>query len=249
MPPTVTQPLAISCPACGLSRSFPAGAAPSRFPHHCPRCGADLLADGLLEPAEPHADATADLLPYPPAAPGGDLAGDDALLPAPAPWEAAGVALLAAALAWSLRSHGFLAAIVSGADLVFHEAGHPILGLLGSRFLMYLGGTVAQLAIPAAAASAFALRRRTAPFAVALVWLAFNLVEVGTYAADAMDRALPLLAPDADAHDWWNILGMLGVRERCRGIGGTIAAAGWTLWALAPAWAGWRWLRARRAAA
>ncbi|HEX9241223.1 MAG TPA: hypothetical protein VF875_02150 [Anaeromyxobacter sp.] len=173
-------------------------------------------------------------------------AGDgDALLPAPGGWEAAAVLLLAAALAWSHATHGALAAIVSGADLVFHEAGHPILGILGSRFLMYLGGTIGQLAFPAAAAIAFARTRRTAAFAVALVWAGFNLVNVGTYAADAMDRALPLLAPDLDSHDWWNLLGMLGVRERCRGIGGTIAAAGWALWAGAPVWCAWSSLRAR----
>ncbi|HEX9049966.1 MAG TPA: hypothetical protein VF841_05475, partial [Anaeromyxobacter sp.] len=154
----------------------------------------------------------------------------------------------AVVLAASRATRGLLAAIVSGADLVFHEAGHPILGLLGSPLLMYLGGSLAQLAIPSVAALAFALRRRTAALAALLVWLAFNLVEVGTYAADATDRALPLLAPDVDAHDWWNILGTLGVREHCRAIGGAIAGAGWVLWAAAPAWAGWKWLRARRAA-
>ncbi len=248
MPLTVTQPLAIACPACGLSRSFPAGG-PSTFPHHCPRCGADLVADGLLEPAQA-SDPGSDAFPYPPAqaAPAG-AADEDALLPAPAAWEGAAVALFAAVLAWSQASRGMLAAVVSGADLVFHEAGHPILGLLGSRFLMYLGGTIAQLAIPAAAAFAFARRRQTAAYAVALVWIGFNLVNVGTYAADAMDRALPLLAPDENSHDWWNMLGTLGLREHCRGIGGTIATAGWALWALAPAWAGWKWLRARRATA
>jgi len=170
-----------------------------------------------------------------------------ASLPAPAGWEAGAVAALAAALAWSRATHGLLAAVVSGADLVFHEAGHPILGILGSRFLMFLGGTIGQLAFPAAAAFEFARRRRTAAFAVALVWAGFNLVDVGAYAADAMDRALPLLAPDQDSHDWWNLLGMLGLRERCRGIGGAIAAAGWALWIGAPAWCGLGWLRARRA--
>lgn len=234
---TVTEPLAIQCPRCGLSRSFAAGGAPSRFPSHCPRCGADLVADGLLAPA---ADS-------PPGGVSGAPARDDRL-PAPAAWEVAALAAFAVVLAASRASHGLLAAIVSGADLVFHEAGHPILGVLGAPLLMYLGGTLAQLAIPAAAAVAFALRRRTAALAAVLVWLAFNLVDVGAYAADALDRALPLLAPDADAHDWWNILGMLGVREHCRAIGGAIAGAGWTLWAAAPAWAAWRWLRARRAA-
>ncbi len=219
------------------------GAVPTRFPTHCPECGADLVADGLLTAAPAPTSGMFGV----PGRPAAGAPGEDRL-PPPVAWQAAALVAFAVVLAASRVLHGLLAAIVSGADLVFHEAGHPILGVLGSPFLTYLGGTLAQLAIPGAAAVAFALRRRTAAFAVALVWLAFNLVEVGTYAADAMDRALPLLAADADAHDWWNMLGTLGLRERCRGIGGAIAGAGWTLWAAAPAWAAWRWLRARRAA-
>ena len=239
MAPTPVQPLEIACPSCGLSRSYPAGAVPSRLPHHCPRCGADLVADGLLErtaPPEPPADLSH-------GAPALGAVEQDAILTAPTAWQAAAVAAFAALLAWSHATHGFLAAIVSGADLVFHEAGHPILGIFRVRLLTYLGGTVAQLAIPAAAAVAFARGRRPAAFAVALVWIGFNLVN----AADAMDRALPLLAADEDQHDWWNILGMLGLRARCRGIGGAIAASGWALWAGAPAWAAWRALRGRTA--
>lgn len=243
MPASITQPLGISCPACGLSRSFRPGAAPSRFPRRCPGCGAELAAEGLLEPAPPDDAATEDF-PYP-----GDPApaATPRLLPAPAGWEAAALVAFAGLLAWSHLGRGALAAIVSGADLVFHEAGHAVFGLPGSRALAFLGGTLAQLAIPVAAAAAFALRRRTAPFAVALVWLAFNLVEVGAYAGDAVDRALPLLAADEGQHDWWNLLGMLGVREHARGIGAAIAGAGWTLWAGAPAWAAWRSVAARRA--
>jgi hypothetical protein len=231
--------LAVACPACGLSHAFRAGAAPARIPHHCPRCGADLVAEGLLEPAAPDAAAT-DGLPPSAERSAERRTDDEAYLPAPAAWQSAAVAAFAAVLGWSHATRGMLAAVVSGADLVFHEAGHPIVGVLGSRFLTYLGGTIGQLAIPAAAAFAFARRRQTAAYAVALVWIGFNLVNVGTYAADAMNRALPLLASDPGEHDWWNLLGMLGVREHCRGIGGTIAAAGWAFWAGAPAWCGWK---------
>src|SRR5512139_1162255 len=135
MAATRTAPLAITCPACGLSRTFAADAAPSRVPHHCPRCGADLVADGLLEPAGP-GDAVSELAPLPAADATPDAC---ALLPAPAAWETAAVAAFAAVLAWSHLTRGMLAAVVSGADLVFHEAGHPVLGALGSRFLTYLG--------------------------------------------------------------------------------------------------------------
>ena len=171
--------------------------------------------------------------------------------PFPPPSGAAALALVAGAalLARSQLTHGFLAAVVDGFDLVVHEAGHPIIGLLGSRLLMFLGGTIFQLALPVAAAVAFAARRQPASFAAAVVWLGINLVNVGRYAADAEARALPLLAADADAHDWWNVLGALGLRPQASLIGGTIAAAGWALQAAAPGWVLVRWLAARLDAA
>jgi hypothetical protein len=234
------EPVSVTCPACGLSRAFEAerGAAP--LPHHCPRCGTDLVAEGLLSAAEPAWPE-----PRPPAVASNEGQRNEPRFFAPGALEVSAVAAFAALLAWSHLTRGFLAAVVAGADLVFHEAGHPIFGLLGSRFLMYLGGTLAQLAFPVAAALGFARVRRAAPFAFAVVWIGFNLVDVGRYAADASARVLPLLAPDEDSHDWWNMLGMLGLRDQCRGIGGTISAVGWLLWAGAPAWALWRWLRAR----
>ncbi len=167
--------------------------------------------------------------------------------PFPPPSGPAVLALVAGAalLARSELDRGVLAAVVDGFDLVVHEAGHPIFGLLGSRFLMFLGGTLAQLALPAAAAVAFARNRQPASFAAVVVWLGVNLVNVGTYAADAEARALPLLAADADGHDWWNMLGMLGVRAHASSIGGAIAALGWALQAAAPGWSVARWLAAR----
>lgn len=163
-------------------------------------------------------------------------------LPPPAGWEAAALALGTLLLVWSERTSGALAAVVAGADLAFHEAGHPLFGILGVRPLTILGGTLAQLAIPAIAAAVFAARGRTAPFGAMLVWIGVNLVNVGIYAADAERRVLPLTTPDPDGHDWWNLLGMLGVRGHADAIGGTIAFAGWTLQLLAPAWIARRWL-------
>jgi hypothetical protein len=148
-------------------------------------------------------------------------------------------------LARSELTHGFLAAVVDGFDLVVHEAGHPIFGLFGSRFLMFLGGALGQLALPVAAAVVFASRRQPASLAAALVWIGLNLVNIGTYAADGEARRLPLLAADADGHDWWNLLGALGLRHRAPAIGAAIAAAGWTLQVLPPAWLVARWLSSR----
>ena len=56
-----------------------------------------------------------------------------------------------------------------------------------------------------------------------------------------------LLAADVNEHDWWNLLGMLGLRHRATLIGGAIAGAGWAAQVAAPAWVAWRWLAGRRA--
>jgi hypothetical protein len=165
----------------------------------------------------------------------------------PPPRGPAVAALLVGAtlLARSQLTHGALAAVVNGADLVFHEAGHPIFGLLGWRFLMFLGGTLGQLAFPVAGAVTFARRRELVPLCVALVWLGVNLVDVGRYMADAEARALPLLTGEPGTHDWWNLLGMLGIREAGPALGGALETLGWGLWAAAPLWASAHWLRQR----
>jgi hypothetical protein len=173
-------------------------------------------------------------------------AGDvDGRFPAPS---GAAVAALLAGTALLLRSqltHGFLAAALDGADLLFHEAGHPLFSVFGWRFLTILGGTLGQLAFPVLAAVVFARRRETASFAVAVIWIGFNLVNIGTYAADGEARLLPLVGADQDGHDWWNMLGALGLRSSAPGIGRFIRFWGWTLEAVAPAWASAAWLLPR----
>lgn len=41
---------------------------------------------------------------------------------------------------------------------------------------------------------------------IALVWLGQNALYVSTYAADAQERALPLITQDPSTHDWWMLL-------------------------------------------
>lgn len=166
--------------------------------------------------------------------------------PAPGGLEVAALAGGTALLAWSLATHGVVASVVAGADLLFHEAGHAVLGILGLRFLTLLGGTLGQLAFPVGAGLAFAARRQLCSAAAMAAWLGVNLVDVGTYAADAEARVLPLLAASPDSHDWWQMLGMLGIRAHASGIGGTIQALGWALVGAAPAVPCALWL-ARRA--
>jgi hypothetical protein len=170
-----------------------------------------------------------------------------ALLDFPAPSGAAVAALLAgvALLLRSERSHGLLAAAIHGFDLVVHEAGHPLFGLFGWRFLGALGGTLMQLTPPLVAAAVFWRRRQAGSLATVVAWLGVNLVNVGEYAADAKDRALPLVNADASGHDWGNMLGALGLVEQGRAIGGALGALGWALQLLGPAWAALLWLRWR----
>ena len=103
--------------------------------------------------------------------------------------------------------------ILDSANLAFHEAGHPLVGLLSSRLTVY-GGTFMQLLIPLAVAVSFWSRRHTLGFAVGVAWTCESLLNVATYMADARALELPLIGGlDPELyHDWreiftrWNML-------------------------------------------
>jgi hypothetical protein len=103
--------------------------------------------------------------------------------------------------------------ILDSANLAFHEAGHPLMGLLSSRLAVY-GGTIFQLAIPVAVAGSFWSRRHTLGFACGVAWVCESLLNVSTYMADARALELPLIGGfDPELyHDWreiftrWNML-------------------------------------------
>ena len=60
--------------------------------------------------------------------------------------------------------------IIDHANLIFHEAGHVIFGILGERMELY-GGTLMQLVFPVLAALAFWRQKARVSVAVALLWL------------------------------------------------------------------------------
>jgi hypothetical protein len=109
-------------------------------------------------------------------------------------------AVLAVAL-FHLREPNWVP-LLDGANLMIHEAGHPLFGLLSEDAAVY-GGTALQLLVPLAFAVSFWRRRQSASFAVMGVWLAESLLNVARYVADAREQALPLLGGD---HDWAEIL-------------------------------------------
>jgi hypothetical protein len=121
-------------------------------------------------------------------------------------------------------STGGVLAFVHLIDLVFHEAGHVIFGILG-RFMSVLGGSLNQVLIPAVCTGYFFRHRQPAAAAVTLFWTGESLVDVAIYVADGRDMALPLLA-EGLVHDWNWILSELSLRNHAPALGGRVVAAG-----------------------
>jgi len=132
--------------------------------------------------------------------------------------------------------------IVDDANLVFHEAGHPIFGLLGSTLGLY-GGTLGQLAIPAGIAGAFWVRREAVGFAVTGFWFFENFLNIARYMADARAQVLPLVG--GGEHDWTTIFMRWGVLSSDTAIASLVAGLGWLGMMGVWGWLGWRWLASR----
>ncbi|PNY80011.1 hypothetical protein CVO96_00360 [Deinococcus koreensis] len=95
---------------------------------------------------------------------------------------------------------------LDGVNLVFHEAGHVLLSVLGET-VMLLGGSLFQLLVPAACIGAFLLRRDRYSAGLLTLWLAQSLASVAAYIRDAPTRQLDLITGAPDTHDWWQLLG------------------------------------------
>lgn len=126
--------------------------------------------------------------------------------------------------------------ILDGIDLFIHEAGHPILGVFGWRWLMMAGGTIFQLAFPIAFVVHF-LRHDQPKSANACVgWLGQNFLHIGRYAADARVQELPLVG--GGEHDWTYLLDCWGLLTHEVGVGRFFDFVGCALiaWAAVAIW-------------
>ena len=136
--------------------------------------------------------------------------------------------------------------LLDSANLAFHEAGHPIFGLLfGERFAVY-GGTLGQLVFPLVAAGGFWWRRETVSFALSFAWLFENFWNIARYMADARAQALPLVG--SGEHDWTEIFWRWGVLQHDTAIAGFVSLLGWVGVLITAAWLARRWLRDRETA-
>ena len=133
--------------------------------------------------------------------------------------------------------------LIDHANLAFHEAGHPIFGILGERAGLY-GGTLAQLVFPAVAIVVFWLKREVISFALVGVWFFENLLNIAHYMADARAQVLPLVG--GGEHDWTNIFSRWGLLHYDTKIASVVSTLGWlgmiTMWL----WVIWRWHSDRR---
>jgi hypothetical protein len=97
--------------------------------------------------------------------------------------------------------------MLDAVDLAIHETGHLVFAPFG-EFLGFLGGTLFQLALPAAFVVYFWQRMDRHAASVALWWVAQNCWNVSVYIRDARAQELPLVG--GGEHDWAYLLGRLG---------------------------------------
>jgi hypothetical protein len=136
--------------------------------------------------------------------------------------------------------------LIDHANLLFHEAGHPLIGLCSSRLEPY-GGTIGQLVFPIALAVAFWRKDQPLSFAGSLIWFFENWLNIARYMADARAQELPLVG--GGDHDWNTIFGAWQLLAYDTRIAAVVKSIGWIGMAAACAWVAWRWHRDRGRAA
>lgn len=145
-----------------------------------------------------------------------------------------GIGLLA--LWMATADQGWLM-ILDGTNLVFHEAGHLVFGLLGGTMGLY-GGTLGQLVFPAVVAGAGGFRRHPVTLAVGAAWLGQNLNNIARYADDARAQELPLVG--GGEHDWTTILSRWNALSSDHKVATLFRSAGYAVVLGAAAWLAWR---------
>jgi hypothetical protein len=176
--------------------------------------------------------------------------GDEGFPDLPGPnWAAiAGRALLWLILAWltfrfathsiasNYAGHSFLHLV----NLVFHEAGHVLFGVL-PRFFMVLGGSALQVLVPLACLVAFWRHGDRFGAGVAVWWAGQNLVDLAPYINDARALQLVLLGgrtgAEVEGHDWEYLLRVLRLMTWDHALARLAHAAGILIMTAALVWA------------
>ncbi|HOC56225.1 MAG TPA: hypothetical protein PKI20_11450 [Verrucomicrobiota bacterium] len=145
-----------------------------------------------------------------------------------------------------LRSEPGFVLLLDHANLLFHEAGHPLLGVFSSRLETY-GGTIGQLVFPCVLAVSFWRKGQTLGFAAACIWFFENWFNIARYMADARRLELPLVG--GGNHDWNTIFSRWDLLQYDTRIAAAVTVTGWIGIAATCAWVAWRaWQDRRRLA-
>ena len=132
--------------------------------------------------------------------------------------------------------------LIDHANLLFHEAGHPIIGLFSNRLEPY-GGTIGQLVFPIVLAVSFWRKEQPLSFAGSVLWFFENWLNIARYMADARAQELPLVG--GGDHDWNTIFGRWHVLAYDTQIAAVVKTIGWIGMLAACVWVGWQWYRDR----
>lgn len=100
--------------------------------------------------------------------------------------------------------------LIQTINLIFHEAGHMFLMFFGHT-IHALGGALFEAGIPLLIALYFIAKQQYYSAAFGFWWLSTALLSISVYAGDALVQELPLLGGEAVSHDWFTILGNLGL--------------------------------------
>ena len=143
-----------------------------------------------------------------------------------------------------IRSEPGFVFLLDHANLLFHEAGHPVVGLFSSRLETY-GGTIGQLVFPCVLAVSFWRKGQTLGFAAGCIWFFENWFNIARYMADARALELPLVG--GGDHDWNTILTRWGLLQYDTRIAAALRLIAWLGIATICSWVLWRaWCDRRR---
>jgi hypothetical protein len=145
-----------------------------------------------------------------------------------------GLYLLFFLYAWRDDS-GFL--FLDFANLVIHEAGHPLFSYFGHT-MMLLGGTLGELLVPLFCAAFFFMKRQTYGFTFSLFWFFENFLYIGAYMSDARTLIQPLV--NSDQSDWTLLFEQWGVLAYDQKIGHFTIQIGWMGMFIVVGWLAYR---------
>jgi hypothetical protein len=133
--------------------------------------------------------------------------------------------------------------LLDHANLLFHEAGHPIVGLFSRRLEPY-GGTIGQLAFPMVLAIHFWRTGRPLSLAAAGLWFFENWLNIARYMADARALELPLVG--GGNHDWNTLFSRWGVLQHDVTLATVLQVNAWLGMIGVCVWVFWRYWQDRQ---